>query len=299
MVFLSSAVIISSHRHPNNIVAAFHDSSIAGAGSSTRKAPDVFWFGSAVMLFCYAALLAGILIATGSWATPGALAKALASREIQHAVGLTLATCCLSTLLAIWVAAPTAYLLSRRKFAGGDLLELLLDLPIVMPPLVVGLGLLLLFQSMPGRWLENSLGWRFTYTVAGIVLAQFTVSCAFAIRSLRATFDEIPARTENVARTLGATDGQVFFHVTLPASRRGLIHAAALAWARNMGEFGPILVFAGATRMKTEVLPTTIFLELSMGNLEAAASVSMLLLLAAAVLLVLLRWLHTRMEVSR
>ena len=71
---------------------------------------------------------------------------------------------------------------------GKALVEILFDMPVVMPPLVMGLGLLLLFQTMPGRWVETSLGWRFTYTPAGVVLAQFAVACAFAIRSLRATF---------------------------------------------------------------------------------------------------------------
>ena len=261
-----------------------------------RSGSGAFRAASAAALAGYAILLAGILVATGAWASPETFSRALASREIRHSIATSLLTCGLATLLSMWVAAPAAYLLSRCKFRGKAALELLLDLPVVMPPLVLGLGLLLLFQTVPGRWIENALGWRFTYTVAGVVLAQFIVACAFAIRSLRATFDGIPRRNEDVARTLGASDGQVFAYVVLPAARRGLLHAAAVAWARSLGEFGPILVFAGATRMKTEVLPTTIFLELSVGNLESAAAVSMLLLLAAAAVLLLLRWLDAREE---
>ena len=256
----------------------------------------IFWTSSIAVLCGYAILLSGILLATGAWASPATFVRALGSREIQHSILLSIVSCALATLLSLWVAMPAAYVLSRTTFRGKALVEILLDLPIVMPPLVVGLGLLLLFQTVPGRWIENSLGWRFTYTGAGVVLAQFTVSCAFAIRSLRATFDEMPVRPEQVARTLGATDGQVFFRVVLPASRRGLLHAAAIAWARSLGEFGPILVFAGATRMKTEVLPTTVFLELSVGNLETAAAVSMILLLGAAMVLVALRIYDRREE---
>lgn len=261
---------------------------------NTRPASLAFWGLSVATLAAYALLLAGILAAIGAWTSPAIYQKALASREIRHSLGLSVASCGLATLLSLWVATPTAYVLSRKRFRGKAIVEILLDLPVVMPPLVMGLGLLLLFQTIPGRWVETSLGWRFTYTPAGVVLAQFAVACAFAIRSLRATFDEIPERTEQVARTLGATDGQVFTRVVLPAARRGLFHAAAVAWARSLGEFGPILVFAGATRMKTEVMPTTVFLELSIGNLETAAAVSVLLLLAAALVLLVLRWLDGR-----
>jgi molybdate transport system permease protein len=257
---------------------------------------NAFWIASGAALFGYAILLAGILFATGSSASLEMISKALATREIQHSITTSLLTCTLATILAMWVAAPSAYLLSRCRFRGKVALELLLDLPIVMPPLVLGLGLLLLFQTMLGRWIENTLGLRFTYTVAGVVLAQFVVAAAFAIRSLRATFDEIPLRNEDVARTLGASDSQVFWRVVLPASRRGLLHATAVSWARSLGEFGPILVFAGTTRMKTEVMPTTIFLELNVGNLESAAAVSMLLLLAAAIILAILRWIDFREE---
>jgi molybdate transport system permease protein len=93
-----------------------------------------------------------------------------------------------------------------------------------------------------------------------------------------------------VARTLGCTRGQAFWRVVLPEARGGMITAATVAWARALGEFGPILVFAGATRMRTEVLSTTIFLELSVGNLEAAVAVSLLMVLAAVLVLVILRW---------
>lgn len=268
----------------------FHSPRRVGAASSA------FWTASAAALGGYAILLAGILLATGAWASPETFSRALASREIRHSLVMSIVSCGLATLLSLWIATPAAYLLSRRSFRGKILLELLLDLPVVMPPLVVGLGLLLLFQTVPGRWVEGTLGWRFTYTSAGVVLAQFTVACAFALRSLRGTFDDMSSRPEEVARTLGASDSQVFIGVVLPAARRGLRQAAAVAWARSLGEFGPILVFAGATRMKTEVLPTTVFLELSVGNLETAAAVSMLLLLAAAGVLVLLRWLDAREE---
>ena len=111
---------------------------------------------------------------------------------------------------------------------------------------------------------------------------------------MRLCFDSIDPRPEQVARTLGCTRAQAFFRVTLPEARGGIIAAGSLAFARALGEFGPILVFSGATRMKTEVLPTTVFLELSVGNLQAALAVSLLMVLAAISVLVLARMFGMR-----
>jgi molybdate transport system permease protein len=123
-----------------------------------------------------------------------------------------------------------------------------------------------------------------------VILAQFSVAAAFAVRTMRVSFDQINPRDEQVALTLGCTRSQAFWLVVLPEARRGLLTAATLAWARSMGEFGPILVFSGATRMKTEVLSTTVFLELSVGHLEAAVAVSLLMIGAAVVVLLVLRF---------
>ncbi len=162
-----------------------------------------------------------------------------------------------------------------------------MDIPIVLPPMVLGLCLLIFFQTFVGQMIERAI--PFTYTVFGVVLAQFTIGAAFAIRTMRQTFEQLSPRPEEVALTLGCSRLQAVWHVTLPCARRGMFAAASVAWARSLGEFGPILVFAGATRMKTEVLPTTVWLELSVGNLEAAVAVSTLLVLLAIAVLVAVR----------
>ena len=128
-----------------------------------------------------------------------------------------------------------------------------------------------------------------TYAIPSVILAQFAVAAAFAVRTMRVTFDQISPRQEQVALTLGCSRSQAFWRVLLPQARRGVITAATLAWARALGEFGPILVFSGATRMRTEVLPTTVFLELSVGNLEAAVAVSLLMVAAAVIVLLIVR----------
>ncbi|HYF00233.1 MAG TPA: ABC transporter permease [Planctomycetota bacterium] len=212
---------------------------------------------------------------------------ALFSREVRFAVGLTLWTSTLSALLSLVVGIPLGYVLSRTSFPGRGLVDVLIEIPIVLPPLVVGLGLLILFE-MPGL---KALG--ITYRVPAVVLAQAAVAAAFAVRTMKVTFDQISPRTEQVARTLGCSRAGAFFRVSLPEARRGVLTAGTLAWARSIGEFGPVLVFAGATRGKTEVLATTIWLELSIGRLEAAAAVSLVMVLLAVGVLLVVRRLGT------
>jgi molybdate transport system permease protein len=172
---------------------------------------------------------------------------------------------------------------SRRRHS----LEAILDVPIVLPPLVVGLALLILFQTAISRAFQQVV--PVTFAVPGVVLAQFMVAGAFAVRTMRMTFDQIPVRAEQVALTLGCSTAQAFWLVALPQARRGMLAATILAWARALGEFGPILIFAGATRFRTEVMPTTVFLELSVGNIEGAVAVSLLMVVAAGIVLALAR----------
>lgn len=268
-----------------------------------RVGPDwPFYTGLLLLSGVYVFLIVALVAANLSFIREGALRgsgapnpflAALSSAEIQYAIRLSLLSCTVSTVLSLWVAVPLGYLLSRFQFRGKRLVDTIIDIPIVLPPLVIGLSLLILFRSGPGIWVEEQFtaltGSRITYAVPGVILAQFMVACAFAVRTMRATFDEINPRSEQVALTLGCSRGQAFWMVALPEARRGLLVAATLAWARSLGEFGPILIFAGATRFKTEVMPTTVFLLMSVGDIEGAVAVSMLMIGAAVGVLVLVR----------
>lgn len=283
-----------------------------------------FWAALLVLGGVYIVLIVAMLLAQASFTSPGHLLRALDSPEIRYAIKLSLLSCSITTILSLWVAVPIGYLMSRWDDAGiraglerlaGPLqqwsrpwylrwlrpvcvlirlcnpklwLDAILDIPIVLPPLVIGLALLILFQAAWARWFESHV-FYVTFAVPSVILAQFTVACAFAVRTMRATFDHINPRAEAVALTLGCSRAQAFWMVVLPEARRGLLTAATLAWARSLGEFGPILVFSGANRMRTEVLPVSVFLELSIGNIEAAVAVSLLMVLAAIGVLIPLR----------
>ena len=184
------------------------------------------------------------------------------------------------------MAVPLGYLLSRFSFFGKPLIDVLIDIPIVLPPLVVGLSLLILFQTPPGR-LVNSIV-PVTYAIPSVVCAILG-----GVR-LRGADHARHVRSDTPAPRTGGDDARLqsrpgVLARTLPEARRGVVAAFTLAWARSLGEFGPILVFSGATRFRTEVLSTTVFLELSVGNLEAAIAVSLLMVAAAVVVLVIVQ----------
>lgn len=249
----------------------------------------------------FVVLVALLIAANLAFTSPREFLAALGKPEIGAAVRLTLLTCTLAAILSVWVATPLGYLLARFRFPGHQLVDVLVDIPIVLPPLVMGLSLLILFHLPIGSWrletwLRETVGFPVTYHWPAVVLAQFSVACAFAVRTMRVTFEQIDPRAEDVARTLGCTRGQAFLEVALPQAWRGLVTAATIAWSRSLGEFGPILVFAGATRMRTEVLSTTVFLELSVGQLDAAVAVSLVMVALAVAVLLLLRLLGTGLE---
>ena len=229
---------------------------------------------------------AGTTAGTLELSRPNPLVQALRSRDIRFSIKLSLVSCTLTTLLSLWVAVPIGYLMSRFDFRGKPIIDTLLDIPIVLPPLVVGLSLLILFRYMP-EWLSDAV----VYKWPAVVLAQFMVACAFAVRTMRVTFDQIPQRFEQVALTLGCNRRQAFWRVIMPQAKGGLLAAGTLAWARALGEFGPILVFAGATRQKTEVLPTSAFLELQAGRTEGMLAVSLIMIAAAVVVFLIARTL--------
>ncbi len=266
--------------------------------SPRRRSDALFFLVMGGLSACFILLIVLLLAADVMFTSPREFYNALAKPEIRAALRLTLLSCTVAAILSVWVGTPLGYLLSRYSFPGRWIVDTLVDIPIVLPPLVLGLSLLILFhQPIFGwqieGWFRDSLGFPIAFRWPAVVLAQFSVACAFSVRTMRVTFDQMNPRAEEVARTLGCTRGQAFWQIALPQSRRGIVTAFTIAWARALGEFGPILVFAGTTRMRTEVLSTSVYLELSIGNLDAAVAVSLLMVVLAVVVLLVLRVLGT------
>lgn len=259
-----------------------------------RRSDAPFFVVMGGLSSCFVALILLLLAADLFYTTPSEFLATLMKPEIRAASQLTLLTCTLAAIMSVWVGTPLGYLLARYKFPGRAFIDTMVDIPIVLPPLVLGLSLLILFHFKLGqwtldKWLRDDVGFQVSFNWPAVVLAQFTVSAAFAVRTMRVTFEQINPRAEDVARTLGCTRSQAFVQIALPQAWRGLVTAFTISWARALGEFGPIMVFAGTTRMKTEVLSTSVFLELSIGSLKDAVSVSLLMVAMAVIVLLVLR----------
>ena len=244
------------------------------------------------------------------------LISGLRDPENHFAIRLSLVTATMTALLSLVIGVPAAYVLSRYRLPGSAIIDTILDLPIVLPPPVIGLSLLILFSTSPGRVLEGltpewivgavnklftfvlgqeiSDGTRWSYTTRGIVLAQFFVACSFGVRAMKAAFDTIGTRHEDVARTLGCTRSQAFFRVVLPMARTGLIAGTIMTWARAMAEVGPILFFCGVTQGKTNNMPVQMFRHYSIGDIEKAAVLVLIMLAISAVTLITFKKLGGR-----
>ncbi len=230
----------------------------------------------------------GIVVSMLAYTDWNTFISALLSEEILFAIRLSVTTATVATIISILIAIPVAYTISQTEFPGKDIVDSLLDLPIVISPIALGAGLLVFFNTPIGAGIDDNVV-KFVFAVPGIILAQITVISALAIRLLKSTFDSIDPRYEQVGRTLGCSKPEVFFRVTLPLAKGGLIASAILTWARAVGEFGATVTLAGATAMKTETLPTAIFLSLASADVEKAIAVIFVLIIIAIVALLTIR----------
>jgi molybdate transport system permease protein len=229
-----------------------------------------------------------ILVSLLTYTDWGTIGSSIVSPDTLFAIKLSLATATITTILAVAIAIPVAYAISKNNFFGKSIVDSLLDLPIVISPIALGAALLVFFNTPLGEVINNNI-LRFVFSVPGIVLAQFTIVSALAVRLLKSTFDSIDMRYEQVARTLGCSKPEAFFKVILPLSRNGLIACTILTWARAVGEFGATVTLAGATAMKTETLPISIFLNLSSANIGQAIALIMILVVISLAALLLVR----------
>ena len=248
---------------------------------------------SSILLAVFLVAVVALFAADAAYVDAEAFRKALDSKPVHAAILLSVKTSTVTLFLVLIFAVPVGYALSRFRFPGKVVAEVIVDLPIVLPTIVVGVSLLVFFQTGAGRWIEGTF-MRFVYTVPGIVLCQFFVSASYGIRSAKAAFDASDPRLEELALTLGCTRTQAFFRVALPLARSGVIAGGILAWTRAVGLFSPLMILAGAVRMKTEVMPTTIYLELSVGRIDVALAVALMMLAMAGAALIVIHMLTSR-----
>ncbi len=235
------------------------------------------------------ALLSLPLLALVTEGAPAILLGALGSPLVLAAVRVSLATSLCSLLLVLLLGTPLAWILAQRRSAALGAVELLVQLPIVLPPSLAGLALLFAFgrRGLLGALFAHA-GFSLAFSPAAVILAQLFVASAFYVQVATNAFRAIDERLLSVARTLGCSPARVFFSVALPLSLRALLGGAALAWARALGEFGATLLFAGNLPGVTQTLPLAIYTALE-SDTRTAAALGLLLLIVALLLLLLAR----------
>ncbi len=203
--------------------------------------------------------------------------ETLFSERTLFSFRLSLFTATLATTISVIVAVPSAYALSRFTFFGRRIIDTFLELPMIVSPVALGAMVLIFFITPTGSFIQER-GVQFVFTVYGILLAQFISTVGIAVRLIKAAMDEIPERYEEVAITLGASPLKAFFTVALPLSKRGIIASSILTWAKALGEFGATITIAGTMAMKTETLPTAIFMRLASADIEGTAVLVLILI---------------------
>jgi molybdate transport system permease protein len=253
----------------------------------------------------FTAALAAALAVTGAFlllpvlaifleVPPGRLLDQLGSELALDALRVTLETNVVALALIVGFGTPSAYLLATRRFRGRALVVTLVELPLVLPPAVAGIGLLVAFgrQGLLGGTLDAA-GISVGFTQAAVVMAVTFVASPFYIRTAIAAFESVDETLLDASRTLGAGPARTFARVALPLAAGGLGAGAAMAFARGLGEFGATIMFAGSLQGVTQTVSLAIYQEFDV-NLDVALAISALLVLVSGAILLSVKVVSAR-----
>ncbi|MEO8470126.1 MAG: ABC transporter permease [Chloroflexota bacterium] len=236
-------------------------------------------------------LAAGVLVALlftpvvtllGRAVGTGAMVGVAQSPVVLEALRLSLVTTGISLLFTIALGTPLAYLLARRATRLTAIIEVVVDLPLVLPPSVAGLALLLVLgrRGLIGEGLDAA-GVAIPFTTLAVIIAQVFVAAPFYVRAARAGIAGVSRDLQDAARVDGASELRVFFDVTLALARPGISAGLVMSWARSLGEFGATILFAGNVIGRTQTLPLVVYAEFQAGDLDAAIAAASVLVFAA------------------
>lgn len=234
--------------------------------------------------------LASVFVSMG----PGELLAKLTSETAYRALSLSLRTTLVALLLILALGTPLAYWMARTPFRGKRALEVAVQMPIVAPPAVAGVGLFLVFGD--AGLLGGAVSWLgvdVSFTAVAVVMAQALIAGPFYVVTARQAFESVGEELPAVSRTLGAKPWRTFWHVVVPLAGPGMLAGAALSAARALGEFGATIVFAGNLPGITQTLPLAIYTAMQ-SDFEVAVAMSALLLVTAFVLLMLVSLVNRR-----
>ncbi len=249
---------------------------------NTGRGKEIFW----VFFFCgmVATVLCAIVVLVISNALYLGLHDFLfylGKSKTWLNLWVTLWTASIATLLSMCIAIPVGYTLSRFRFPCPELLKTIIDLPVMAPPAAIGVFLLGVFTSFPLSNVTQTLGIKIDHALPGVIAAQFTVTVSFCIRLVMASFDAVDPRYEQVGRCCGASLPRVFFTVSLPMARNGVLAGLIIVWARAAAEWESLMIFVGGIQGRTDVMPFAVYLSFVGGKLGWALTTSLFCVIIA------------------
>jgi molybdate transport system permease protein len=253
----------------------------------TQRVPRALLLPAALGLAVLVLPLAGLVI-RAPWAT---LPQRLTEPGVLTALRLSLQTATIATVACVVLGVPLAWLLARVEFPGRRLVRALVTVPLVLPPVVGGVALLLVFgrRGILGGWLYPTFGVSLPFTTTGVVVAEAFVAMPFLVIAVEGALRGADARYEEAAATLGAGRWTTFTHVTVPLVAPGIAAGAVLCWARALGEFGATITFAGNYPGITQTMPLAVYQTIEGGDLPGAVVLSLILLVVSVTILAALR----------
>ncbi len=221
----------------------------------------------------------------------GALQRLFSDRSIITALIFGLSTSLWATLFSVLFGVPAGYYLARNRQTLSRILDAFFDIPLVVPPLVVGV-LLLTFFNLP--WIQNL--FTFIFTFQGAVVAQFFVAFPFTVKTSKSAFELVPPVYERIAMTLGARPFRSFYDTTLKLASGGILSGILLSWLRALGEFGATLMVSGGITGKTANIPIQIYLDMTEGDYSKGIALSLMIALTAFIIITVVRSIIYRMR---
>jgi molybdate transport system permease protein len=230
--------------------------------------------------------LAALLLRT----SPSVVSRCLGESTTAQAIGLSLGTGSATLLLTLAFGTPLAYVLARKRFLGKGVLEVLIDLPTVLPPAVAGIALLITLgrRGMIGGWLQKA-GIEIAFTPAAVVIAQTFVAAPYYIKAAAISLAGVGEDMLAAAALDGAGPALAFWHITLPLSLRGIVGGAALCWSRALGEFGATIIFAGNYPGRTQTMPLAVYIGFESDDMNQALTLAAIMLAVSFALLFTIR----------
>jgi molybdate transport system permease protein len=239
-----------------------------------------------LMAALFVAFVTGPLVCMVLGVPLGHLGQYLRDPMVVDSLALTLKTTAISVPIVIVLGSPLAYLLARREFAGKQVLDALVDLPMSMPPVVMGFALLMTFAPRgPIGSLLKGMGIEIVFTTTAVIIAQVMMAAPLYVKAARTGFENVDDSLLRASLVLGASRWRTFFRVTLPLAAGGVITGAILAWARAAGEFCATITFAGNMPKTTQTAPVAVFMGVNRDLSVGVTLATILLAFSFAVLL--------------